>query len=282
MISRCKTLDNKIIAGIAVVVILVAAVGGYMVLSGDNGNDDDVPTLSVIGSTTVTPVMSKVAQNYKAANLQVGGNGSSQGVNDTLNGTADIGMISRDLSDNEKSQGLVGYEIGKDAVAIIVDLDAGVTNLSINDLYRIYSGEVTNWNQLGGNDLEIKPQVREAGSGTRDCFDSIVGLKKVDMTMFQSSNANGTMVNSVEATKGAIGYIGLGYISSIDTKVVCEVSVDNVLASAETALDGTYKLVRGLFLITLGNATGDAKAVIDYVCSAEGQKFVEEAGYIPL
>ena len=274
-------MDNKVIAGIVAVIIVIAAVGVYF---GTQGGDDnnDVPTLSVIGSTTVTPVMSAIAENYEDARLEVGGNGSSQGVNDTLSGAADIGMISRDLTQNETDQGLVGYEIGKDAVAIIVDKDAGISSLSIEQLHQIYSGEVTNWSQVGGNDLEINPIVREAGSGTRDCFDSIVDLKDVDMTGFASANANGTMVTTVEGTTGAIGYIGLGYISDIDTDVVCEVSVDGVLASAETALDGTYKLVRGLFLITLGEATGDAKAVIDYVLSDEGQQYVVNAGYIAL
>lgn len=274
-------MDNKVIAGIVAVIIVIAAVGVYF---GTQGGDDnnDVPTLSVIGSTTVTPVMSAIAENYEDARLEVGGNGSSQGVNDTLSGAADIGMISRDLTQNEIDQGLVGYEIGKDAVAIIVDKDAGISSLSIEQLHQIYSGEVTNWSQVGGNDLEINPIVREAGSGTRDCFDSIVDLKDVDMTGFASANANGTMVTTVEGTSGAIGYIGLGYISDIDTDVVCEVEVDGVLASAETALDGTYKLVRGLFLITLGEATGDAKAVIDYVLSDEGQQYVVKAGYIAL
>lgn len=274
-------MDNKVIAGIVAVIIVIAAVGVYF---GTQGGDDnnDVPTLSVIGSTTVTPVMSAIAENYEDARLEVGGNGSSQGVNDTLSGAADIGMISRDLTQNEIDQGLVGYEIGKDAVAIIVDKDAGISSLSIEQLHQIYSGEVTNWSQVGGNDLEINPIVREAGSGTRDCFDSIVDLKDVDMTGFASANANGTMVTTVEGTTGAIGYIGLGYIPDIDTDVVCEVEVDGVLASAETALDGTYKLVRGLFLITLGEATGDAKAVIDYVLSDEGQQYVVNAGYIAL
>ena len=274
-------MDNKVIAGIVAVIIVIAAVGVYF---GTQGGDDnnDVPTLSVIGSTTVTPVMSAIAENYEDARLEVGGNGSSQGVNDTLSGAADIGMISRDLTQNEIDQGLVGYEIGKDAVAIIVDKDAGISSLSIEQLHQNNNGEDTNWSQVGGNDLEINPIVREAGSGTRDCFDSIVDLKDVDMTGFASANANGTMVTTVEGTTGAIGYIGLGYISDIDTDVVCEVSVDGVLASAETALDGTYKLVRGLFLITLGEATGDAKAVIDYVLSDEGQQYVVNAGYIAL
>ena len=274
-------MDNKVIAGIVAVIIVIAAVGVYFGTQGGDDNDD-VPTLSVIGSTTVTPVMSAIAENYKDAHLEVGGNGSSQGVNDTLSGAADIGMISRDLTQNEINQGLVGYEIGKDAVAIIVDKDAGINSLSIEQLHQIYSGAVTNWSQVGGNDLQINPIVREAGSGTRDCFDSIVDLKDVDMTGFASTNANGTMVTTVEATTGAIGYIGLGYISEIDTDVVCEVSVDGVLASAETALDGTYKLVRGLFLITMGEASGDAKAVIDYVLSDEGQQYVVNAGYIAL
>lgn len=272
-------MDNKIIAVAAVVVILIAGVGAYFVMSDNGGDDGDKPTLVVTGSTTVNPVMSAVAEVYVDANLQVGGTGSGQGASDTINGTANIGMLSRDLKQSEIDSGLRSITIGKDAVGVIVGSNAGVENLTTEQLSAIYKGEITNWSQVGGNNQAIAPIVREAGSGTRDCFDEALGLTKTDMTSFGSADSNGNVVKRVEAAPGAIGYIGLAYLEGLSDKAV-EISVNGVKASVETIND--YDITRNLILATLGEPDAEEQALLDYMLSPAGQKIVEEQGFVPI
>lgn len=277
-------MDNKYIAIGAVVVILVAAVGAYALMGGNDDNEDSKPTLVITGSTTINPVMLKTAEVYKDANLQISASGSGQGASDCINGTNDIGMMSRDLKDSEKEAGLQATQIGMDAVAVIVDADAKVSNLTLLQIAQIYAGEITNWNQVNGADLEINPIVREDGSGTRDCFDEALAKVysgDIDMTGYRATNANGTMAQQVQATSGAIGYVGLSYLSGLGDGVV-EISVDGVKASVESTLDGSYEITRSLLLVTKGEPSADEKALIDFLLSDEGQKIVEDEGYVPL
>ena len=212
-------MDNKVIAGIVVVIIVIAAVGVYFgTQGGDEG--DDKPTLVITGSTTVNPIMMLVAEEYDGATLQLSASGSGQGATDCINGTNDIGMLSRDLTQAEKDAGLIAETIAYDAVAVIVDEDAGVTELTLEEIAKIYAGQITNWNQVGGADMAIKPIVREDGSGTRDCFnEALEGVLEADydtiMAGYRSASANGTMASMVSSTNGAIGYVGLSYLSGL-------------------------------------------------------------------
>ena len=278
-------MDNKVIAGIVVVIIVIAAVGVYF---GTQGGDDegDKSTLVITGSTTVNPIMMLVAEEYDGATLQISASGSGQGASDCINGTNDIGMLSRDLTQAELDAGLVAETIAYDAVAVIVDEDAGVSNLTLEQIAKIYAGEITNWNQVDGNDLEIRPIVREDGSGTRDCFnEALATVYDVDydtiMAGYNSTNSNGTMANTVSSTTGAIGYVGLSYLSGLGDGVV-EISVDGVKASVETTLDESYEITRSLILVTNGEPDADEKALLDYMLSEAGQAFVEEEGYVPV
>ena len=264
-------MDNKVIAGIVVVIIVIAAVGVYF---------------GTTGSTTVNPIMMLVAEEYDGATLQISASGSGQGARDCINGTNDIGMLSRDLTQAELDAGLVAETIAYDAVAVIVDEDAGVSNLTLEQIAKIYAGEITNWNQVDGNDLEIRPIVREDGSGTRDCFnEALATVYDVDydtiMAGYNSTNSNGTMANTVSSTTGAIGYVGLSYLSGLGDGVV-EISVDGVKASVETTLDESYEITRSLILVTNGEPDADEKALLDYMLSEAGQAFVEEEGYVPV
>lgn len=278
-------MDNKVIAGIVVVIIVIAVVGVYF---GTQGGDDegDKPTLVITGSTTVNPIMMLVAEEYDGATLQISASGSGQGASDCINGTNDIGMLSRDLTQAELDAGLIAETIAYDAVAVIVDEDAGVSNLTLEQIAKIYAGEITNWNQVDGNDLEIRPIVREDGSGTRDCFnEALATVYDVDydtiMAGYNSTNSNGTMANTVSSTTGAIGYVGLSYLSGLGDGVV-EISVDGVKASVETTLDESYEITRSLILVTNGEPDADEKALLDYMLSEAGQAFVEEEGYVPV
>lgn len=280
-------MDNKVIAGIVVVIIVIAAVGVYF---GTQGGDDegDKLTLVITGSTTVNPIMMLVAEEYDGATLQISASGSGQGASDCINGTNDIGMLSRDLTQAELDAGLVAETIAYDAVAVIVDEAAGVTELTLEQIAQIYAGEITNWSQVNGNDLDIRPIVREAGSGTRDCFNEAlegVYTPATDydtiMAGYDSANSNGTMANSVSNFTGAIGYVGLSYLSGLGDGVV-EIAVNGVKASVETTLDGSYDITRSLILVTNGEPDADEKALLDYMLSEAGQALVEEEGYVPV
>ena len=280
-------MDNKVLAGIVVVIIVIAAVGVYF---GTQGGDDegDKSTLVITGSTTVNPIMMLVAEEYDGATLQISASGSGQGASDCINGTNDIGMLSRDLTQAELDAGLVAETIAYDAVAGIVDEAAGVTELTLEQIAQIYAGEITNWSQVNGNDLDIRPIVREAGSGTRDCFNEAlegVYTPATDydtiMAGYDSANSNGTMANSVSNFTGAIGYVGLSYLSGLGDGVV-EIAVNGVKASVETTLDGSYDITRSLILVTNGEPDADEKALLDYMLSEAGQALVEEEGYVPV
>lgn len=280
-------MNNKYIAVGVIVVIIIAAVGIYAVYGGDDNNDDNSkPTLVITGSTTVNPIMLNVAEQYTDATLQISASGSGQGASDCINGTNDIGMLSRALSQSEIDAGLQATTIAYDAVAVIVDADAGVNNLTLEQIAMIYAGVYTNWNQVGGNDLAISPIVREAGSGTRDCFnEALEGVYEADydtiMTSYRSTGSNGTMVNEVAATTGSIGYIGLSYLSSLPEGVQ-EISVNGTLASVETTLSGDYDITRSLILVTNGAPSETEQALINYILSDAGQAIVEAEGYVPV
>lgn len=173
------------------------------------------------GSTSIQDTMTKLAdayhQKYDYMVIEVQGGGSGVGASNTINGTFDIGMCSRDLKTSETEKGLIPQIIGVDGVAIIVN-NAGVKNLTTEQIAKIYSGEITNWKDVGGYDKEIAVLAREDGSGTRECFEN--GLKTVDKDWSMKVGVNklgstGGIINSVNNTDGSIGYISVGMLNSL-------------------------------------------------------------------
>ncbi|MGN1044357.1 MAG: substrate-binding domain-containing protein [Candidatus Methanomethylophilaceae archaeon] len=169
------------------------------------------------GSTSIQATMTKLAAAYKekyGINVSVTGGGSGVGASSTISGQFNIGMCSRDLKSSELSAGLVPVEIGKDGVAVIVN-GAGVTNLTIEQISKIYSGEITNWKEVGGVDKEIAVIARDDSSGTRECFDNAMGsgwAMKSDVVKY---NSTGGVIGAVKNTAGSIGYISIGQLSAI-------------------------------------------------------------------
>jgi len=240
--------------------------------------------ISVDGSTTVLPIAQKTAEAFMDANswadIQVTGGGSSVGVQKVGEGTASIGMASRDLksSEAEKYPNLVQYVIAKDGIAVIVHTTNPVSDLTIAQLKSIYKGEITNWKDLGGSDAEIVVVGRDSASGTREVFSELV-MDKEDFTPTQlEKNSNGAVKQTIVQTPGAIGYVGLGYIDDTVKAIV----IEGVAPSIPNVLDGRYKISRSLNLFTEGEATGLAKEYIDYILSDEGQKIVEDEGFVPV
>ncbi|MFA6804061.1 MAG: phosphate ABC transporter substrate-binding protein [Candidatus Methanomethylophilaceae archaeon] len=278
--------NTKIIAVVAVIVIVAA--GAWLALGHNNNNGDDTVTITIAGSTTVAPIMMAVEEVYEKENnvdLQITANGSGAGASAAINGTADIGMLSRDLKASEVESGLVSTTIGLDGIAVIINSNVtGVTNLTVEQLAKIYSGEITNWSEVGGNNLKISVISREDGSGTRDGFES--AMVKVDSNFeiltekieVASTNA---VISSVDRTSGSIGYISVGYTSKIGSNTVL-LEVNGVEATAENVVNGTYAIQRDLILATKGEPTGEVADLINWILSDAGQALVEEKGYVPL
>lgn len=276
---------SKIIA-VAIIAIVVVA-GAFVALNGNNGGNDEKEKIAISGSTTVSPYMLEVKGVYEKNHnvvLQITSNGSGTGAAAAINGTADLAMLSRDLKSAEKEQGLVQYTIGLDGIMAIVNNNTGVTNLSIAQLADIFSGKITNWKDVGGNDTPIHVITREEGSGTRDGFEE--ALKKVDPdftlvnTAISQASTN-AVINAVNNTAGTIGYVSIGYTSSVkDNTTIC--SVDGVEATEANVLNGTYVIQRNLVLSTKGDATGAVKDLIDWVLGTEGQKLLATVGFIAL
>jgi phosphate transport system substrate-binding protein len=266
-----------------IVTAIVCIAGGYAAFSGSEKSE----TVTVTGSTTVQPLMVEMQsefQKYTNITLNITGGGSGVGAKSAMDGTADIGMLSRDLSSSESS--LTSTTIAKDAVVIIVDKKAGVTNLTIDQLAKIYSGTYTDWSQVGGVAGAIKPVIREEGSGTRDCLDTILGgvsgFSKDKYNTYSTQASTGAMLQQVTNVSGGIGYINLGALSEIDASKITSVSVNGITPSSSTVLNGTYALSRNLILATKGTPQGAPAALINWILSPQGQKMVGEFGFVPL
>jgi phosphate transport system substrate-binding protein len=243
-------------------------------------------SISVTGSTTVLPIAQKAAESYMDANayadVQVSGGGSGAGVQAVGEGTADIGMASRDLkaAEKEKYPDLVQYVVARDGIAVIVNPAVAVNSLTLEQIKAIYTGETKNWKELGGSDMTIVVIGRDSSSGTREFFTEKV-MEKADYVGTQlEKNSNGAVKQTVAQTPGAIGYVGLGYIDATVKALKVDENGTLVEASIETVTSGDYPIARTLNMFTKGEASGLSKDYLDYILSPAGQKIVEEEGFV--
>lgn len=231
-------------------------------------------SIDVIGSTSVGPYVEELASAFDAKNdnktsVGVSQVGSGPGIKAVIDGTTDIGMSSRDLTTDELSKGLVTYKICDDGIAVIVNKANPVNDLTVDQIRDIFARNVTRWKQYGGGDEDIIVVTREAGSGTRDGFETLVMQKKANITSKAiQQGSTGAISTYVAGNKYAIGYISYG---SLDTSQVNAIAVNGFTPSVATIKDKTYQIQRPFLLVTKGQATGLAKSFIDFVLSPEGQ-----------
>ena len=204
-------------------------------------------------------------------------------VAETEAGTADIASSSRGLNADEQDLGLTPIVIAHDGIAVIVNDDNPVDNLSTEQLRDIYAGKITNWKEVGGEDLRIQVINRDEASGTREAFRTIV----MDGTPFDRRSAvlsgTGQVRDVVSRSRGAIGYISLGFVESLNAKTsVKAVSVNHVEASEKTVASGGYPISRDLYFFVKGAPSQQAQDYIDYVTSEKMDKQIREAGFIPV
>ena len=238
------------------------------------------------GSTTVLPIAQPCAEIFMDQNpeidISVQGGGSGVGVASIIDGTCDIGNSSRPVKEEEvvtaQEKGVDIFEniVARDAIAVIVNPANTITDLTLESIKAIYTGEISNWSEVGGANQTIVVVSRDSASGTFEAFNELA-LKKERLrpdSLLQASNS--AVATTVANTPGAIGYVGLGYV----TDRIKAVPVNGIIASKETVNSGTYPLARPLFMYTNGEPTGIVKEFIDFVMSEEGQKLVEENGFI--
>jgi phosphate transport system substrate-binding protein len=187
----------------------------------------------------------------------------------------DIGATSRELKISEAD--LISYPIARDGVAIIVHKDNPVDDLSLGEVARVYAGEITNWEKVGGKSGKIRLYSREEGSGTRDVFESKVMKEKDISGRAYFKKSNGEIQTAVVSDPGSIGYVSLGYIEG--TRAL---SIEGVKCTVENCKRGNYPLVRRLYFHTKGTPDEPVKAFIDFCRSEEGQKIARKLDYIPL
>ncbi len=257
--------------------------------SGSAGTAGLSGTLTVAGSDTMVNMAQAWAKGFMAANpdvqIAVKGGGSGTGITALINGQVDIANASREMKPEEKAQlasksgEAVETKVARDGIAVIVNAANKVESLTKDQLGKIYRGEITNWKDVGGADEAIALISRDPSSGTYEYFkEAVVGKDKNYAKSAKLLPSTQAIVDEVKANPAAIGYIGVGY-ESPDIRVV---AVDGVKASAATVVDATYGLSRGLYMYTNGQPKDLAKAFIDWVLSAPGQKVVTDQGFVPV
>ena len=250
--------------------------------SADNGGAAAVSgTVSTDGSTSMEKVIGALSESYMAANKDVTVNynptGSGAGITAVQEGTCDIGLSSRALKDEEKAAGLKETVLAYDGIAIIVHPDNPVSDLTLEQIAKLYTGEITNWKDVGGNDAQVVLIGREAASGTRDGFESITGTK--DKCQYrQELTSTGDVITTVSQNPDAIGYASLASIKDS----VKALNVDGVTPSEASVKDGSYKVQRPFVLVTVeGKALSSAaQSFFDYATSADAADIIAKAGAV--
>ena len=254
----------------------------------DNSAQTEAPatlsgSVSTNGSTSMEKVIGALSEQFMADNSGVtityDPTGSGAGIEAASNGSADIGLASRALKDEEKAGGLTETIVALDGIAVIVNADSKVENLTVEQIGKIFTGEITDWSEVGGDAGTISCIGREAGSGTRDGFESIVDVKD-SCKYAQELTATGAVISAVEANPLAIGYASLSAVG--DT--VAMVTVEGVECSEDTVKDGSYKIQRPFVFVTnkSGALSEQAQAFVDFATSKDAADLIRTAGAVPV
>lgn len=250
----------------------------------DNGSSsgDVSGSISLAGSTSMEKLCEALKESFMEQNpnvtVTVEYTGSGAGIESVTAGSCDIGDSSRALTDDEKANGIEENIVAIDGIAVITDKDNSVTELSSDDLKKIYTGEITNWNELGGNDEAIVVIGREAASGTRGAFEELLDI--ADQCKYaQELDSTGAVLAKVGSTPGAIGYVSLDVLD--DT--VTAMNLDGVEPTEENIVAGKYLLSRPFVMATKGKIdeqNDTVKAWFDYINSDAGQEVIKSVGLI--
>lgn len=264
-----------------VVICVCAAMMAVMMLAGC-GRSASKGSVTTDGSTSMQAVIGVLGEAFTAKNEGVNftynPTGSGSGITAVSNGICDIGLSSRALKDEEIASGLTATVLAYDGIAIIVNPNNPVENLTIDELSAIYTGEITNWSAVGGSDSAIVLIGREAGSGTRDGFESITNT--VDGCKYrQELTSTGDVITTVSQNPDAIGYASLASVKD-SVKVI---AVDGVIPTEQSVKDGSYAIQRPFILVTKTDVilNDTAQKFFDYAISNEASELILSAGAVP-
>ena len=279
---------------------LVALSAFGLILLVGSGCSRDIDTASsttarVKGSDTMVHLVTAWAEAFMAENddlyVSVDAGGSGAGIAALINGTIDIASASREMKQEEKQQASdkgpdpVEFVVARDGIAVVVHPDNPVNELTIEQLSKIYTGAITNWSAVGGNDRKVSILSRESSSGTYAFFREHVMGDQDYTTDAKLMPATSAIIEATAEDRGSIGYVGLGYVAEAGGRAkALEVKVDEssdaVAPSEEAVKSGEYGIARPLYLYSAGEPTGAAKAFIDFALSEAGQAIVSENGYV--
>ena len=275
----------------AVMSLSLLAGCGSKTTAPDNTNNDQPQqaalsgSVSTNGSTSMEKVIGALSEQFMADNSGVSvtydPTGSGAGIEAASNGSADIGLASRALKDEEKAGGLTETVVALDGIAVIVNAGSKVEDLSVEQIAKIFTGEITDWSEVGGEAGKISCIGREAGSGTRDGFESITGTKDA-CKLDQELTSTGGVIEAVAGNPNAIGYASLSAVEGKDT--VKAVTVGGVACTEATVLDGSYAIQRPFVLVTKTGETLSpaAQAFFDYATSTAANDLIKAAGAVPV
>lgn len=251
----------------------------------DNSGEVSEPvTIKMAGGTALIPIIEDISKEYMLENnnvqIEVTGGGSGFGVKETGEGHLTIGMAGRNLKSEEKElyNDITVYKIGLDGIAIITSNENNISDLTTEQVQKIYSGEITNWKNVGGSDHTINVYTREEDSGTRDTFWKEGLLKSNISKKALMVASNGEMKSKVSLDENGIGYVSIGYVDeSINT-----VKFNGIDPTQENVKEGLYTIYRPLNLLTKGEPDENVKKFIEYVLSEKGQEIVKNDGFLPV
>lgn len=273
-------MKKRLFAAITAASLVVASFTGCASKNSEGGNVSGKVTLA--GSTSMKKLCEAMSESFMGVNpgvtVTVEYTGSGAGLEALAAGSVDIGNASRGLKDGEKSAGSVENIVALDGIAVIVDKGNKVTDISSENLAKIYTGDVSNWSEVGGEDQPIVVVGREAGSGTRDAFEELMEIKD-GCQYAQELDSTGAVLAKISSTPGAIGYVSLDVVDDI----VIGVKIDGVEPTEAQILAGKYKLQRPFVMATKGEIskqTDAVKAWFDYVGSDAGKEVIRKVGLI--
>ncbi|MFR2265881.1 phosphate ABC transporter substrate-binding protein [Clostridium sp. 29_15] len=264
----------KLLAG----AMIIAMIGAVFTGCGNNSTSNDgTVTITVSGSTSVGPLMEKIAEKYEEENsnisIEINQTGSSAGIKDAMDGISQIGMSSRNLKDEEAAK-VKATVLAYDGVAVITNTGNSVKELTIGQIRDIFTGKITNWSEVGGSNAPIVVVSREAGSGTRTAFEEGVEYSEEELVKDAIiSKGNGDVKTTVSTNENAIGFVSFEYVDD----AISSINVNGIEPTAANVKAGSYALSRPFLAVTNEQyITEDSQKLIDYITSEEGQQIVED------
>ena len=260
-----------------IISILTVALIACGTLAGCSAEKEAVSTDGSTSMEKVIGVLGETFENDTGITVTYNPTGSGSGIKAVAAGTCDIGLSSRDLKDEEKAQGLTATVLAYDGIAIIVNPENPVSDLDIETIAKIYTGEITNWSEIGGNDAEIVLIGREAGSGTRDGFESITDTED-NCKYRQELTSTGDVITTVSGNPAAIGYASVASVKD-NVKML---TVGGIAPSEETIKDGSYVVQRPFVLVTKADTelSESSQKFFDYITSEDAREAISTAGVV--